>query len=314
MRCLKPLKIPNPRYNNSDKDDRYIKISEHEERIGHTGNDDDHIDQYIYVPCGKCANCNKTRASGWRLRLLAQLIESGDSSFITLTLSPKYYDEVRSEPRKYINMFIDRLRKKIGYRPKYFIISELGESTKRFHFHGILFGVSRTLFSKLVLSDIWKYGFVGDDFIGPGDVRTCAYMTKYLIKPQDPNFKPTLCVSPGLGKSLISSLKVSDLFDGADIDSRVFLFGRHFSLPPYLKNKVLSEDIRAIALYNRLTREPNIKDELTYNDIIYTEPSQLLDRLDSDYEFTLKRGLSIPNKNKIDSLKTVNPHDKEFIN
>lgn len=309
MRCLKPLKIPNPRYKNSDKDDRYIKIVEHEERIGHFGSDTDHIDQYLFVPCGKCANCNKTRASGWRLRLLAQLIESGDSSFITLTLSPKYYDVVCNEPRKYINRFIDRLRKKLGFKPKYFIISELGDTTKRFHFHGILFGVPPNLISQSELANVWKYGFVGDDFIGYGDVTTCNYITKYLVKPQDPDFKPTLCVSPGIGKSFLSCLKVSDFFNGADIDSRVSLFGRHFSIPPYFKNKILSEDIRAIALVNRLTRVIDIKQELTYDGITYTEPSQLLDCLDSVYEFTLKHGLSITQKNKIDSLKTFNPYD-----
>lgn len=313
MRCLRPLRIPNPRYKNSDKDDRYIKIVEHEERIGHKGNDDDHIDQFLFVPCGKCANCNKTRASGWRLRLLAQLIESGDSCFITLTLSPKYYDDVRTEPRKYINRFVDRLRKKIGFKPKYFIISELGDTTKRFHFHGILFGIAPNLLSKSKLADIWKYGFVGDDFIGPGDVRTCTYITKYLIKPQDSDFKPTLCISPGIGKSFLSRLTVSDLFDGVDIDSRVSLFGRYFSLPPYLKNKLLSEDIRAISLLNRLTRDVDIKEELTYQGITYTEPSQMLDRIDSDYEFTLKHGLSTLLKNKIDSLKNYNPYCKSIF-
>ena len=63
---------------------------------------------------------------------------------------------------------------------KYFITSEYGPETQRPHFHGLIFGVTRSEFEKYFVP-LWKYGTVKFDTLDPSLGAGC-YVSKYCSK------------------------------------------------------------------------------------------------------------------------------------
>lgn len=153
MACLRPITIPNPRYKKLLKTPSkffdYLKNTLGLEHCFYNETDKTlpfgllPIDFKISVPCGKCAECRKSKRLAWSHRLAVETMQHKESTFLTLTLDDKFLDEFKDTPKVPLMRFIDRLRKHLGYRPKYFFVSELGEKTRRLHFHGVIFGTSR---------------------------------------------------------------------------------------------------------------------------------------------------------------------------
>ena len=75
--------------------------------------------QWLMVPCGKCEDCLRRQRNDWFVRLERELArckaESQQAIFITITISPKYYDEALRDPSKFIRRWNERLRHKIGH-------------------------------------------------------------------------------------------------------------------------------------------------------------------------------------------------------
>lgn len=170
-------------------------------------------DLYIWVPCGKCPECLRRRSRMWRLRLLHEMKCHSHSIFITLSVSPKYYDSVVQSPSTYLRRFWDNLRKKrkvTGWQNKmvkHWLISEGGVSkhdTHRYHFHGILFGVEKTDLTYDQIRDCWPYGhmWIGDAQPGAG-----VYCTKYITKCQSFG---RIFSSPFLGDSMLRQMPFNE--------------------------------------------------------------------------------------------------------
>lgn len=164
-------------------------------------------DSHISVPCGDCVECLRARAADIRSRLLIEYLKptTKNAIFVTLTLSPDYYDIDNSS--LYVRRFWDRWRKTSLPRPSaYFLIDELGEQTGRYHYHGIFYNYPydhqnwRVIKSHAqhYIAKIWGYGHV---FVGYANPRTFNYITKYITKPNenDPFFRPRTWSSLGLG-------------------------------------------------------------------------------------------------------------------
>ena len=172
----------------------------------------------IAVPCGHCSACRKQKRDEWFFRSLVEynyyIKRGGAVYFVTLT----YNDEniprlvlpdgtiITAFSRSHIRLFAKYIRiwlKRHGYPYdgiKYLICSEYGgHSTKRPHYHGILYlpyvlnywtdkipvkerkGTSPFCY---FISHVWKHGFVVCSKLGwrIQSVKGLRYASKYITK------------------------------------------------------------------------------------------------------------------------------------
>ena len=215
------------------------------------------VNDYIWVPCGKCAICKNKRAAHYTELLEREKLQHPYSFFVTLTYSEEslpfisqgfldnkadtkvyvssrsrdcicipfaelfppdkeyeYYqydddgNKLGSADLDYFNgcmsqgglpyasktdvqLFLKRLNKLIHDKVthkyqnfRYFIVSELGSTTFRPHFHGIFFVDSQECaegFSDAV-SSCWKSGIVDCQ---PVENSACGYVAQYINKSSD---------------------------------------------------------------------------------------------------------------------------------
>ena len=177
-------------------------------------------DFFIDVPCGQCANCLKSKGNAWSLRLQLEYnyltpSQKSNSYFVTLTLSDHYINEDKS---LLIRRFLERVRKHHGVSVRHWIISEYGERTNRFHYHGLFFDIP---FHRTNLLKLWQYGHIVIKSITP---RRITYITQYVNKNlknsrfplEDPRYKQKIWCSKGLGsvvgldKKVTSHLRIGD--------------------------------------------------------------------------------------------------------
>lgn len=209
---------------------------------------DDRDDFYIDVPCGRCINCLRSRSTNWRIRLIEEYRymsseARNNSFFVTLTIKPEYYEKIVKDPSKYIRRFLDRVRKHCGNSPRHFIVTEYGENTDRYHFHGIFFDFPTDITN---LEDLWKYGFVN---IRNLTERRVAYIASYITKQLEdlvvePKYVEKIFVSPGLGKAYTDD-PYNHLFHrrhGEPIPIMINDSGMMQLLPRYFRNKLFTDD------------------------------------------------------------------------
>lgn len=186
----------------------------------------------MLVPCGRCIECLKRRASDWRFRLYNEMAYGSHKSafFVTLTLDPEHFEMLGRNvpPQRYLRLFLDRWRKTYGRSCFHWFVHEYGKkNTRRLHFHGLIFDVPgwdttnlpngmdplsvhvrqsyADNFARKVLRPLWKYGmvFVGDHC----SMDTAIYISKYISKGiyehlQDPSawpYPPRIYCSAGIG-------------------------------------------------------------------------------------------------------------------
>lgn len=174
-----------------------------------------HNKSHIYVPCGKCSFCARTKRNEWFLRLKHESRDHQFTKFITLTYSdenmPFYLNEETGEfyytpLKRDIQLFLKRLRKK--HKLRYFIVSEMAPVTLRPHYHGILF--SDDNITDNILRDSWQLGVT--DCQDASDA-TMLYTTKYLLKGADRYNQIKLqSTRPGLGRSYVNKQKIYQMY------------------------------------------------------------------------------------------------------
>lgn len=232
MSCAIPIRIVNPHYKSLAK--------ENNESVKKYESNDDY---YLDVPCGQCANCLKSKGSSWALRLQLEYkyltsLQKSNSFFVTLTLSEEHINKDKS---LLIRLFLERIRKAYGRSIRHWIISEYGENTKRFHYHGLLFDIP---FHRTELFKFWKYGHVTIQPITP---RRITYITSYVNKHlknnriplEDPRYKQSIWCSKGIGSSVALDERVTKHLR---IGSSCTPFmhnpsGRVVTIPRYLREK-----------------------------------------------------------------------------
>ena len=279
MSCENPLRIPNPRYAKFQDKVYWLEYYRDNFNVGLP-------DEYIDVPCGKCYSCRKSRANGWRLRLNAEFEKYPNSIFITLTFDEKNLRRFRYKPNRSISLFLDRVRKYLGKQIRHFITGEYGETTIRFHYHGILFDVPDG-FDADTLAKLWKYGFC---YVGWCSKATITYILKYITKVDDKGNSlplPRLVVSKGIGEHFVEQYKNEPL----KRDMMTYLVGKNgakITLPRYIKNKMYDEDdLCAIRVSNFL------KPFRRYvNGVCYTDPLSYKVALNEFFNSQISLGLS----------------------
>lgn len=190
MACLHPIWIRNRRY--SRKDALFSEYSDYAKSsialapwdVGR---------QWLMVPCGKCEDCLRRLRNDWFVRLERELAYCKDNSqqavFITITISPRYYEEALRNPARFIRRWNERVRHKIGHSFKHAFFQEFGTHPEtglspRLHFHGFLFGLNVSY--NCIRSAVSDLGFV---WLAKGTHKRARYVVKYVTKQIqfDPN-------------------------------------------------------------------------------------------------------------------------------
>lgn len=212
-------------------------------------------EQGVFVPCGKCPECLKRRASGWAFRLEQQQKISDNALFITLTydtdnvpiISSGYMNLVKSDLQK----FFKRLRKylttkKIDVSLKYYACGEYGTKSWRPHYHIILFNFPHCQDYNEVITPIWGFGSIDVGTVTP---QSIAYVLKYMSKPKrvplhlNDNRQPEFSLmSKGLGANYLTPNIIK--YHNADM-TRVYLTkadGVKMAMPRYYKDKLYTDE------------------------------------------------------------------------
>jgi len=142
---------------------------------------------YLVVPCGNCPECLRALRNSWFVRLSQELKYCRDhyisASFVTITISPKYYELALANPSLFIRKWFERVRHVTGRTIKHALFQEFGEhpfspdSGPRLHFHGFLYGIGMSY--NTLRSIVSDFGYI---WIGKGSSRRARYVVKYVVK------------------------------------------------------------------------------------------------------------------------------------
>lgn len=165
MRCLQPLKIRNPNY----------------DELG---------DGFIEVACNKCYNCLVNRKREWFLRLSVEAsdVRYGSVLFVTLTYDDEHlpwadlglfrFNTLRKSD---LQKFFKRLRKDLDFN--YYAIGEYGTNTLRPHYHFIVYSTLDSDTTSQLIECKWNLGFVLCESINAARI---GYVLHYHTRPKVP--------------------------------------------------------------------------------------------------------------------------------
>jgi hypothetical protein len=229
--CLYPQLIENSKYKSNEKNGGVIPRPTDERVL------------FVPVGCGKCMECKKKKANGWRVRLSEEVRSDKSGKFVALTFSDDSLKELCSRIEKNevragrllersvnglegynldneiatiaVRYFLERWRKKYKKSVKHWFVTELGQTkTERIHLHGIMW----TNVDGVEMSKLWKYGILTigkrkyfdgkqldwNDLGYVGD-DSVNYIVKYVHKQdlKHKNYLSKILTSSGIGKGYL---------------------------------------------------------------------------------------------------------------
>lgn len=144
----------------------------------------------VLIPCGKCEECLKEKKIELYKRIKKELEFWEKNIFVTLTYDNEHKKELNIRD---MQLFIKRLRKKNKVR--YFYVGELGEQTKRPHYHAIIFNYepedkeetikTKSNFEQYTSKEITKLWGNGRVTFSKMEKGLINYILKYLTKNMD---------------------------------------------------------------------------------------------------------------------------------
>lgn len=225
--------------------------------------------KHIYVPCGRCAWCRRSKRQEWVIRFKLESKENLFTKFITLTYSdenlPVYFDEDTGEYGyrcrvSDVQKFVKRMRKS-GLKFKYFIVSEYAPITKRPHLHGLIF--SNDDINDDTIRRHWQQGNTDTQNAGEASF---SYVAKYILKGSDRDGNFMLCSkNPAIAKGYIKRAVVENYYRRDDDGIYQFYYtenGKKFPLPRYFKKKLkdfidpIEFDLNKIKLLHQMEERP----------------------------------------------------------
>lgn len=204
--------------------------------------------ELVERPCGKCPACRATKAQEWTYRLFAERKLHKSAVFLTLTFDDENLHRLLkcsnsglyfSLDKKILQDFNKRLRRNLSRRIRFYAVGEYGEKTKRPHYHGIYFGVTKD--DEKIIKSCWKFGFV---YIGDVTPASIAYVARYCVKKlhddsefyRDEMILPEFSLQsskPGIGFNAIQKGVIRT--DDGDF---CWFQGRKIAVPGYFKKKI----------------------------------------------------------------------------
>ena len=232
---------------------------------------------YIDVPCGKCPACIERKSNEWATRIYYEWINSKSAQFFTLTYAEEHlthnyvtlhyptYDEEVLLPvlcKRDVQLFMKRLRKRLGNGIRFFLGGEYGEEFGRPHYHFILFNYPSNISEDDLLQyvvDSWSYGMVQS---GETNIKRVMYVAKYIYSATqlqdntiDGFVKPFILCSrrPGLGLSYVTDK--TKKYHNDTLETCVFMEdGKIMPMPRYYRDKLFTDENKQI-LFDRYLDE-----------------------------------------------------------
>lgn len=223
-----------------------------------------HFNNKVCIPCGKCIECRLKKTYQWSDRIMLEAEQYNVNSFITLTYDDNNLpyitlnngDIVPTLRHSDVQKFLKRLRKSCEpAKLRFFMCGEYGETTRRPHYHIIIFNYfpddcirlysdnGNTAYTSPKLERIWSYGQV---VIGQLNPTTARYVSGYLLKKQFENSKNYVNKPP-----YISMSKRPGLAHNYYINNRDKLKQGALIYPP------MSSPSRSLDYFDRLIEKEN---------------------------------------------------------
>lgn len=131
----------------------------------------------MQINCGQCIGCRLERARQWTSRIQHETQLHSHSYFATLTYRDQDLPPHGALRKKDPQLFFKRLRHRFpGWRIRYFLCGEYGDSLLRPHYHAIIWG---PVLTAQLVEELWKLGYCS---LAPVTVERAAYVAKYSLK------------------------------------------------------------------------------------------------------------------------------------
>ncbi|AXH73524.1 MAG: replication initiator protein [Microviridae sp.] len=151
------------------------------------------------LPCGRCIGCRLEWARRWAMRLMHEAKMHKENSFVTLTYSNETLPYCGTLVKEHLQGFHKRLHNRLldsrGYGVRYYGVGEYGDTSRRPHYHSLLFGYQfpdlkkysqngngDVIYSSKLLNEIWGFG---DCKIGEVSFKSANYVARYCLKKVD---------------------------------------------------------------------------------------------------------------------------------
>lgn len=220
----------------------------------------------LLLPCGKCLGCKFDKSRDWAIRAVLEMQYHDKNCFVTLTYDDENLPIDFNIHKSHVQSFIKALRND-GYVFSYLAAGELGEESRRPHYHLCLFGYcpqdlelfsksgKDNLYTSVYLSKVWNRGNV---LIGNLSFESAGYVARYTTKKVGDDNAFLLCSNrPGIGYRYLV-----DNYDSILETGQVYgEFGHSSSMPiPRYFDRFIRDDPRYEKLKNGILRNIRIKD------------------------------------------------------
>lgn len=160
--------------------------------------------------CGQCLHCRINARRLWAHRLMLEVGQHAESSFVTLTYADEHLPANGSLDPESLTLFLKRLRKSIG-KFRYYAVGEYGDRTERPHYHLFLFGVPLAL--AVQVQECWRFGHIHAGTCTEHSASYIAgYVTKKLTNKLDPELRgrypefARMSLKPGIGATAMKDV------------------------------------------------------------------------------------------------------------
>lgn len=231
----------------------------------------------IPIPCGRCLACRENYTADWSVRCMLEASLYKENYFVTLTYDDAHHPYAC---RKDFQEFINRLN---YYAPgvRVFYCFEKGETTKRKHFHAILFNCplpdlkfigrrdGNPVYDSKIIQRCWQCGLID---IGDVTPASCQYVAGYVMKKlreKDPEEFIGMSLRPGIGAGYFDK-HFEEIYD----TDGVYLNGKKHHVPRYfdkLLDRVNPDMFRKVK-YQRISDiADSVISELVVHGLTYHE-------------------------------------------
>lgn len=209
-----------------------------------------YVNKTFDLPCGRCYECKKSRASSWAFRMLQEFKskETTSAYFVTLTYenAPITKNGLMTLKKRDIQLWLKRLRKANPETTiKYYAVGEYGGKTQRPHYHIIVLNAKME-----TVGYTWKLHNlqIGHVHIGQVNEATIMYTLKYISKEwkkkheRDDRENQFSLMSKGIGKNYLTPQMIKWHRD--DLKNRMFIQlpgGDRIGVPRYYKKKIYTD-------------------------------------------------------------------------
>lgn len=168
----------------------------------------------LWVPCGKCNFCLKSKRAAWSHRLYQELKVAESAAFLTFTYADEFlvYDVAGRFPaleKSHVQNLFKRIRKhesRLGRKAvRYYSVAENGGQFGRPHYHALIFNLHQDTLGKI--ADVWGKGFVHHGKVEPASI---AYVCGYVINKEEDRecletrTFPFALMSKGIGRNYLT--------------------------------------------------------------------------------------------------------------